>query len=336
MADYTDDALDGYDKKDVAGLLENRLEKAREDLEETRETVRALCEPVSLPRETSDYIHYFCAEDTAEKDAVMKSNEPRRAALYAAVASFVRAYANLANEMPDAGYTPEQAEDIRKEAVHYDRVRQEVRIASADYPDMKRLEPAMRYLLDNYIRAGESEKVSAFDKLGLVDLLVKEGKGALEGLPEGIREDAQAMSETIENNIRKVIIDEQPANPKYYEEMSELLEALIQQRKEDALEYKEYLDKLVDLASKVRESSQGGQYPVSLSTPAKRALYDNLGRDEAAANRVDTAVRYTREDDWRGNKLKEKKIRNAVCEKLGKYETRADEIFEIVKAQREY
>lgn len=336
VADYTGDALDGYDKEDVAGLLENRLEKARGDLEETRETVRALCEPVSLPRETSNYIHYFCAEDTAEKDAVMKSNEPRRAALYAAVASFVRAYANLANEMPDAGYTPEQAEDIRKEAVHYDRVRQEVRIASADYPDMKRLEPAMRYLLDNYIRAGESEKVSAFDELGLVDLLVKEGKGALERLPEGIREDAQAMSETIENNIRKVIIDEQPANPKYYEKMSELLEVLIQQRKEDALEYKEYLDKLVDLASKVQASSQSDQYPVSLSTPAKRALYDNLGCDEAAANRVDTAVRYTREDDWRGNKLKEKKIRNAVCEELGKYETRADEIFEIVKAQREY
>jgi type I restriction enzyme R subunit len=51
---------------------------------------------------------------------------------------------------------------------------------------------------------------------------------------------------------------------------------------------------------------------------------------------VDTAVRDTRENDWRGNRLKEKKIRNAVCEELGKYETRVDEIFEIVKNQREY
>ena len=33
--DYTSGALDGYDKADVAGLLENRLEKARERLEET-------------------------------------------------------------------------------------------------------------------------------------------------------------------------------------------------------------------------------------------------------------------------------------------------------------
>ena len=106
----------------MAGLLENRLDKARERLGETRETVRALCEPVRLPRNTIDYIHYFCAEDTADKDAV-KANERRRVALYTAVASFARASANLANEMPEAGYTREEAEAVRKEVVHYENVR---------------------------------------------------------------------------------------------------------------------------------------------------------------------------------------------------------------------
>jgi len=43
VEDYTSGALDGFDKEDVAGLLENRLEKAREDLEEAREKVKALC-----------------------------------------------------------------------------------------------------------------------------------------------------------------------------------------------------------------------------------------------------------------------------------------------------
>jgi type I restriction enzyme R subunit len=92
----------------------DRLEKIVDDIlldMETRETVRALCEPVPLSRNTIDYIHYFCAEDTTDKDAV-KANERKRVALYKGVASFVRAYANLANEMPEAGYTPEQAEDL--------------------------------------------------------------------------------------------------------------------------------------------------------------------------------------------------------------------------------
>ncbi|HAO79756.1 MAG TPA: restriction endonuclease subunit R, partial [Verrucomicrobia subdivision 3 bacterium] len=41
--DYTSGALDGYDKEDVAGLLEDRLGKAKERLEDALEQVRALC-----------------------------------------------------------------------------------------------------------------------------------------------------------------------------------------------------------------------------------------------------------------------------------------------------
>jgi type I restriction enzyme R subunit len=44
VQDYTSGAFDGYEKEDVAGLLEDRLGKAREHLEETLEVVRALCE----------------------------------------------------------------------------------------------------------------------------------------------------------------------------------------------------------------------------------------------------------------------------------------------------
>jgi type I restriction enzyme R subunit len=61
IGDYTSGALDGYDKADVAGLLEDRLSKAQEDLEEAREAVKALCEPVEPPRDTPAYLRFFCA-----------------------------------------------------------------------------------------------------------------------------------------------------------------------------------------------------------------------------------------------------------------------------------
>ena len=73
-----------------------------------------------------------------------------------------------------------------------------------------------------------------------------------------------------------------------------------------------------------------------MDTPARRSLYDNLDGDENVAVRIDTAVRHTRKDDWRGNRFKEREVFRAVHEELGEYETRADEIFEIVKSQREY
>jgi type I restriction enzyme R subunit len=162
--DYTSEALGGYDQEDVAGLLNDRLEKGRGRLEAAREAIKTLCEPVEPPKDTLAYLRHFCAQDTADKDA-LKDNEPRRLALYKITVSLIRAYANLANEMPEAGYSGPQVEEIRQEVEHYEKVRQEVKLASGDYIDLKMYEPAMRHLIDTYIRAEESEKISAFDDM---------------------------------------------------------------------------------------------------------------------------------------------------------------------------
>ncbi|MEI7901992.1 MAG: type I restriction endonuclease subunit R [bacterium] len=309
--DYTSGALDGYDKEDVAGLLENRLGKARERLEETREAVKALCEAVETPKDSAAYLCYFCAKDSGNAEQ-LKANEPNRLALYKHVAAFVRGFANLANELQEAGYSPAEIETLKAEADHYEKVRSEVKLASGDYIDLKMYEPAMRHLIDTYIRAEESEKVSAFDDLSLIQLIVERGADAVDALPEGIRKNKEAVAEAIENNVRKLIIDEQPINPKYYEKMSELLDALIEQRRKEALDYKEYLRRIVELTKQVTNPEVGGAYPKTINTPGKRALYDNLGRDEALALAVDAAVRASRQDDWRGNSFKVKKVRNGV------------------------
>ncbi len=313
--DYTSGALDGYDKEDVAGLLQDRLAKARERLEETRESVKALCEPVEPPKDSAAYLRYFCTKDSGNAEQ-LKTNEPNRLALYKHVAAFVRAFANLANELTEAGYSPADIDALKAEVDHYEKVRNEVKLASGDYIDLKMYEPAMRHLIDTYIRADESEKVSAFDDMSLIQLIVERGTGAVEALPEGIRKNKEAVAEAIENNVRKLIIDEQPINPKYYEKMSELLDALIEQRRKEALDYQEYLRKIVELTKKVTNPETGGTYPKAMNTAGKRALYDNLDRSEALALAVDEAVRTNRQDDWRSNSFKVKKVRLAIKEAI--------------------
>ena len=169
-------------------------------------------------------------------------------------------------------------------------MRSEVKLASGDYIDLKMYEPAMRHLLDTYIRAEESEKISAFDDMSLIQLVVERGVAAVDALPAGIRNDPEAVAETIENNLRRVIIDEQPINPKYYEKMSELLDTLIQERKAQALAYEAYLATVVELAQAGAESRQQHQLPQFPGHRAKRALYDNLGNDEELAVAVDYAI----------------------------------------------
>ena len=237
-------------------------------MEEAREAVKALCEPVEPPKDTAAYLRYFCAKDSGNAEQ-LKDNEPKRLALYKLVAALVRAYANLANEMAEAGYTPPRSTAIKAEVDHYEKVRNEVKLASGDYIDLKMYEPAMRHLIDTYIRAEESEKISAFDDLSLIQLIVERGADAVEALPEGIRKNKEAVAETIENNVRKLIIDEQPINPKYYEKMSELLDALIEQRRQEALDYQEYLAKIVELTKKVKNPAAGAAYPKTLNTPGQ-------------------------------------------------------------------
>jgi len=332
--DYTSEALDGYDKEDVAGLLKDRVKKARERLEEAREVIKALCEPVDPPRDTAAYLRYFCAKDTADKNA-LKENEPKRVALYKLTASLIRAFANLANELPEAGYTAQEIEQIKREVEYYEKVRKEIKLASGDYIDLKMYEPAMRHLIDTYIRAEESKKLSAFDDLTLIQLIVERGVDALKDLPEGISNNKGAMAETIENNLRRVIIDERPTNPTYYEKMSELLDTLIQERQNQAQEYEQYLARIVELARQVQNPTSGTAYPKSLNTRAKRALYNNLGNDEQLAINVDAVIQRTKKDGWRGSKIKEREVRYAIRDVLPD-ETLTNQILEIVKHQDEY
>jgi len=332
--DYTTEALDGYDKEDVEGLLTDRLERARERLEQALEAIKTLCEPVSPPWDTPAYLRYFCAEDTSDEDG-LKENERKRVTLYKHTASLIRAYANLANEMDEAGYTQNETEQIKHEVSYYEKVRSEVKLASGDYIDLKVYEPAMRHLIDTYIRAEESKKLSAFDDMSLVELIVDRGAAAVDALPEGIRQSQEAVAETIENNVRRLIIDEHPINPKYYGRMSELLGTLIRERKAQALSYEEYLAKIVELTKKVKNPTSATVYPSALDSPAKRALYDNLGQDEALALDIDHAIRATKKDGWRGNRIKERELRYAIRRQLDD-NADVDRVFELVTNQREY
>jgi len=118
--------------------------------------------------------------------------------------------------------------------------------------------------------------------------------------------------------------------------MSELMDALIAQRKKQALDYQKYLDRIVDLAKNVVNPASGESYPKELNTPGKRALYDNLGKDEVLALTVDRSIRASRQDDWRNNQFKIKRVRLAIKAVLNNDDGLTTRTLELVKNQNEY
>lgn len=333
VTDYTSGAFDAFEKEDVEGLLADRLQKGKERLEECFESIKALVEPINDVRDQLQCIRYFCGNPENPDD--LKNTEQRRISLYKQTVALIRAFANITNDIDkeEIGYTKKQIEQIKEDIKFFENLRQEIKIASRDYIDLKQYEPAMRHLIDTYISASDSSVVSAFEDITLLQLIAEKGIDvAANSLPTGIRKNKEAMAETIENNIRRLIIDEMPTNPKYYEKMSVLLDELIRQRKEEAKEYKKYLADLAALIKNVTKPESSKDYPKTMNTKGKRALFDNLNRDANLALQVDAAILAVKKDDWRGNKQKEKEIKIAIGEYI-EDEEEVNRIYEIVKAQ---
>jgi len=358
IAVYTSELDHSAGGADPEVLLQDRLKKGKERLDNALEALALLCEPVEPPRGELEHIHYFCGN--TEIPADLQEREPQRAALYKATVALVRAYANIADELEVAGYDGADITRTKKQLGHYLNVREIIRKASGESLDLKAYEADMRHLIDTYIEADEPRTISPFDGMGLLELIVKSGIGnAITSQLGGLKGNRNAIAETIENNVRRKIIKEHLSDPAYYETMSALLDEIITARKAKAIEYEEYLKRIADLARRV-EAGLAEDTPEQLkSSPALRALYNNLKRDRgtpARADRVaetpgeyrvsgdsvldlalklDAAVRRVHPDGWRGVQAREQVIKAALYDIL-RDEAEVERIFLIIKAQVEY
>ena len=334
IAVYTSELDHSAGGVDPEVLMQDRLKKGKERLDNALETVALLCEPVEPPKGELEHIHYFCGNTEIASD--LQDREPQRAAMYKAAASLVRAYANIADEMEPAGYDTAHVARIKSNIDHYLNVREIIRKASGESLDLKAYEADMRHLIDTYIEADEPRKISPFDDMGLLDLIVNTGIAeAIASQLGGLKGNKDAVAEVIENNVRKKIIKEHLNDPAYFEKMSALLDEIITARKAKAIEYEEYLKQIADLSKRVA-AGRGEDTPAGLDTPGKRALFNNLARNEELALDIDETVRRTRPDGWRGIKTRENVIKAALLPLLNDDMAEVERVFLIIRAQKEY
>jgi type I restriction enzyme R subunit len=337
VEDYTSEAFADYDKEDIEGLLSNRLTKAREHLAEVLEAVKALCEPVT-PKESKAYIKFFCG-NTEDKDE-LKKNEAKRLDLYKYTSSLIRAYANIAGEMQEAGYSSDESREIKQDVDHYTKVRDEVKLSSGDYIDLKAYEPAMRQLIDMYISAGESQVISNFDDMTLVQLIVERGKDALDSLPSGIKKSKEAVAETIENNLRKLLVKKDTLDPAYYARMSTILDELIKARKLAQLEYEKYLERIVELTKMVDKGNVQAVPDNIKDSAAKIALYHNQKENADLVVLLHNKINSIKQHDFRNHQGKTNDVKRAIYESLCEFGiddlAEVERIYKIVEAQKEY
>jgi type I restriction enzyme R subunit len=335
-------------------LLQERLSKGRERLDSALEAIAMLCEPVMPPRGELEHIHYFCGNTEIPED--LKAHEPQRVALYKATVALVRAYANIADDLGRAGYNATEIQRIEEAQSHYLKLRETIRNASGESLDLKAYEADMRHLIDTYIKADEPRKISPFDDMPLLELIVKTGIAeAINTRLGGLKGNKDAIAETIENNVRSKIIKGQLSDPAFYDRMSALLDEVIAARKAKAIEYEQYLKRIAEIV-KLVGAGKSDDTPEQLSTPGRRALYNLLAQGGAgsflgiaqptavyAANgdalamaiKIDETVKKIRPDGWRDMLPKENVIKKALHEILQDM-GEVERVFLVIKQQKEY
>jgi type I restriction enzyme, R subunit len=352
IAVYTSELDHSASGADPEIMLKDRLKLGRERLDAAIEALALLCEPVEPPRTDLEYIHFFCGNTEIADD--LAAREPHRVALYKGVVALIRAYANIADELEPAGYSAADIERIKSRQKHYLDLREIIRRAAGETLDLKPFEADMRHLIDTYIEASAPRKISPFDGLGLLELIVNTGiADAIAGQLGGLHGNRAAIAESIENNVRSKIIKEHLTDPAFFEKMSALLDEIIKLRKERAIEYEEFLQRIAEVATNV-QAGKASDAPAQLNTPGRLALYNNLKEHVAArqlrepeapyagqdttldlALRIDAVVRQKRPDGWRGVPAREQMVKQALYEVLKDIDE-VTRLFPIVFAQKEY
>ena len=331
--------------------LKNWLEEGKKQLDQTREALGYLCQPVPLPREVEQYLHYFCG-DAANANALLET-EALRVSFYKAVAIFARAYADLAQNLTEAGYSDAQAAALQKEVEFYAEIRSAIKKHSGEELDIKPFEADMRHLLNTYIQADPAADLGELGEMSLTELIIKTGihDAIARKLNEKGKLSKNAIAEGIINNVRKTIIREQLTDPRFYAQMSKLLDDLIKQSRTDAAAYEAFLRQAEDLVKRLaaRQPEEGvpsvlhGKREATViynnleGLPRGKFQYPDRDEDKALlAIRLDSVVRENSPAGWKGDQAREAQVLNALFPVLDRDREATSALFEIVKNQSGY
>ena len=330
--------------------LKDWLTEGRKRLDAAREALTYLCEPVLPPREIEQHLYYFCGS-SANPDG-LNDTEARRISLYKAVAVLTRSYASIAQDLAGAGYSEEESDRIVIEVKFYGEVRSAVKMHSGEELDVKPYEADMRHLLNTYVQADPAESLGTLDDLSLTEAIIETGihDAIVRKLNRNGKLTKNGVAEGIINNVRKTIVRHRLTDPKFYEQMSSLLDDLIRQSREDAEAYERFLRDAEELVKKIASKGFADGVPFALhgrkeaivifrNLPlvlAKGAVTMDEKQYVELALSIDQTMREQAPAGWRGDQARESQVQNALFPLLSRNRNATEALFELVKNQVGY
>lgn len=360
IAVYSSDELEpdenGTDGNNVQ--LDGWLKAGKTALDTAWQALHYLCEPVLPPRETEQYLRYFCGN--ANDPNALLETEALRIPFYKAVATFVRAFAAISQDLAEAGYSAAEIARLNKEVTAFSDFRAAIKHYSGEEMDIKPYEADMRHLINTYIQADPADPLGELDQYSLVELIIDTGihDAIAKKLNDKGKLSKNAVAEGIINNVRKTIIRDQLTDPRFYAQMSKLLDDLIQQKRDDTASYEAFLQQAEALVKNLAKGQEDTNIPPELQGNRDAlVVYNNLpdimssiaSADKTGETvseygnarvtltlKIDRVMRENAPADWRGDEVREKQVLNALFPLLNRNREATLALFEIIKNSRGY
>jgi type I restriction enzyme, R subunit len=287
--------------------------------------------------------------------------EALRVSFYKAVAVFVRAFAAIAQDLAEAGYSDSDAASLQKEVEFYSEIRSAIKKHSGEELDIKPYEADMRHLLNTYVQADPAADLGELGEMSLTELIIETGihDAIARKLNEKGKLSKNTIAEGIINNVRKTIIRDQLTDPRFYEQMSKLLDDLIKQSRADTAAYEEFLRKAEALVKRLAAKQPDEGVPAALHGKREATvIYNNLPRILAAggaeavgraepraedgeerarlALEIDLVMRERAPAGWKGDQAREAQVLNALFPLLSRDRHATLALFELIKNQPGY
>jgi type I restriction enzyme R subunit len=200
----------------------------------------------------------------------------------------VTAYNNMSDYFGKTDFTPEQIKHFMSISQEAGTIHRKVRQKSGDDFDPRSLDPDMRQLLDQHIRAEDVETfIPATSDFSFLDLL-NDDTDTDEATEEAIRAaggNANGAAEVIEGKARRVNTDWNSGDEEEQRLFSERLEALLDQLRQNHATAKEKINALIE---HIKAIKHGNDAPEGLNNKRSKALWNNRAKWNAPEDKDKT------------------------------------------------
>ena len=299
-------AFEGYEAADLAGTVHDVREEIRK-LPQLHDQLWDLFKPVRNKKDMEQFEQFL-------------ADEALRHEFYARLTNFGRClHISMSSDKLFDVFDDTKVDALKRDWKQFSELKRSVQLRYQETVDVREFEPKIQKLLDDHVVAMPAETIIAAVNINDPD--------ALKAVVEEAGVSDASRADRIASATRRTITEKMDEDPTFYRQFSELLEETIRAYREKRLSEREYLNNVVDLASKVARKDRGRDVPESIrSDEDAQAFFGILngqlktkgdeavtGDDAAAIAQqiIDIIKSHLIVDIW-SNEVAQNNLRNAI------------------------